>query len=64
MGQYNIRHGYNLYYKNKKINTHILSRKQTQALLRHNHLTCINKITNERMIVPINDITCVECIMV
>lgn len=64
MGRFTLRKGYNLYYKNKKINSRILSARSANELLKRNHITCINNVTNERIIVPINDVTCVECIMV
>ena len=56
--------GYNLYYKNRKLNLILLSKKNVDNMLSHSHVTCVNKITKERIIVPTNEITCIECIMV
>ncbi len=56
--------GYNLYYKNHKINTRVITKQKMERVMSHNHVTCVNPITRERIIIPTNDITCIECIMV
>ena len=56
--------GYNLYYKNKKINTRLINKKQLDELLQHGHITFVNKINHERIIIPTNEITYIKCIMI
>ena len=56
--------GYNLYYKGKRINTRELTEDEVNEIRSRSHIYKVDKETNEKLIVPTNQVQCIKCTII
>lgn len=56
--------GYNLYYKGIRINTRELTSEEVEKVQKRSHIYKVNKETNEKLIVPTNQVQYIKCTII
>lgn len=56
--------GYNLYYMGKRINKRELSLEEVNEVKSRAHIYRIDKETNKKVIIPTNQVQCIECVII
>ena len=56
--------GYNLYYKGKRINTRELTEEEVANIRSRSHIYKVDKETNKKLIVPTNQVQCIQCTII